>query len=119
MPARSKLFEKKKDHKEILCSRISLSNATKPCRTCIKCLLNNQFKKDLNIPQTPKTPKVNRIRESLRNKISVPKFPIDQLFEEEQLQSYLQTIEITQNDLNNLQYDLYDTNGMIRPLFYL
>ena len=116
MPARSKIFEKKKDHKEILCSRISLSNASKPCRSCIKCLLNNQFKKNLNIPQTPKTPKVNRIRESLRDKISIPKFPIDQLFEEEL--SYLQTIEITQNDLDNLQYDLY-TNGMIRPLFYL
>ncbi len=119
MPTKSKLFEKKKDHKEILCSRISLSNASKPCRMCIICLLNNQFKKKLYIPKTPKTPKVNRIRESLRNKILVPKFPIDQLFEEEQLQSYLQTIEITQNDLNNLQYDFYDTNGMIRPLFYL
>ena len=117
MPARSKLFEKKKDHKEILCSRISLSNASKPCRSCIKCLLNNQFKKNLNIPQTPKTPKVNRVRESLRNKISIPKFPIDQLFEEEL--SDLQTIEITQNDLNNLQYDLYETNGIIRPFFYL
>ncbi len=114
MPARSKLFEKKKDHKEILCSRISLSNASKPCGMCIICLLNNQFKKKLNIP---KTPKVNRIRESLRNKISVPKFPIDQLFEEEL--SYLHTIEITQNDLNNLQYDLFETNGIIRPIFYL
>ncbi len=117
MPARSKLFEKKKDHKEILCSRISLSNASKPCRLCIKCLLNNQFKKKLNIPQTPNTPKINRVRKSIKDKIIIPKFPIDQLFEEEQ--SYLQTIEITQKDLDNLQYDFFYTNGMIRPIFYL
>ncbi len=119
MPARSKLFEKKKDHKEILCSRFLYQMPLNHvgCVLFVCWIIN--LKKNLNIPKTPKTPKVNRIRESLRNKISVPKFPIDQLFEEEQLQSYLQTIEITQNDLNNLQYDLYDTNGMIRPLFYL
>ena len=119
MPARIKLFEKKKDHREILCSRISLSNASKPCRLCIRCLLNNQYKKKLNIPQTPKTPMMKRVRQSIRDKISVPKFRIDQLFEEENIQTSLQTIEITQKDLENLQYNFFDTNTMIKPTFHL
>ena len=112
MPAKIKLFEKKKDHKEILCSRISLSNVVRPCRLCIKCLLHNQYKKKLNIPQTPKTPKMKRIRESVKDMISVPKFPIDQIIKQEEF-------EITQQDLDYLQYNLFDNIGMIRPTFYL
>ena len=107
MPAKIKLFEKKKDHKEILCSRISLSNAIRPCS-----LLDNQYKKKLNIPQTPKTPKIKRIRKSLKDKISVPKFPVDQIIKQEEF-------EITQQDLDNLQYNLFDNIEMIRPTFYL
>ena len=119
MPAKTKLFEKKKDHKEILCSRIARSNAIRPCRLCIKCLVNNQYKKYLNIPQTPKAPKIKRTNESMRGRITVPKYPRNQI--EEEYNSYMQYLdgnEIKTEDLELLECDWF-VPVLIRPTFYL
>ena len=59
--------------------------------------LRYQYKKKLNIPQTPKAPKINRVRKSIKDKIIVPKFPIDQIEEEEHCSmSYLIQLKSSQ-----------------------